>query len=112
MHEFSSGYSFNVFNKNGTGYYIEFDYKDGYRPGQTEDMEPFTYKFDEKNNILTITEKDGDYFDRYSYNVLELTSNKLKVIDPDGYVENYTRYNGDLEDIEREFNVTLKVDND
>jgi hypothetical protein len=36
-HEFSSGVSFYVFNNNnGIGYYIEFDYKDGFTPGGIE----------------------------------------------------------------------------
>ena len=112
MYEFSSGYNFDVYNQNGTGYSFEFDYQDGYRPGGIEYMTPFTYQFDEKNNILTITERSSWGVERYSCTIRELTSTKLKIINSDGYIETRTRYDGDLDDIEREFNVILKVDND
>ncbi len=105
-HEFSSGASFYVFNNNGIGYYIEFDYKDGFTPGGIEEVSPFKYVYNEEDEILVTIEDER----RYEHYVHELTSKKLVWIDPDGYVDTYTRYNGDLNDIEREYDVTLKVD--
>ena len=105
-HEFSSGVSFYVFNNNEIGYDIEFDYEDGFTPGGIEEMSTFKYVYNEEDEILVTIEDEG----RYEYYVRELTSKKLVWIDPDGYVRSYTRYNGDLYDIEREYDVKLKVD--
>ena len=105
-HEFSSGVSFYVFNNNEIGYDIEFDYEDGFTPGGIEEMSPFKYVYNEEDEILVTIEDEG----RYEHYVRELTSKKLVWIDPDGYVRTYTRYNGDLYDIEREYDVKLKVD--
>jgi hypothetical protein len=69
-------------------------------------MSPFKYVYDEEDEIIVTIEDEG----RYEHYVRELTSKKLVWIDPDGYVRTYTRYNGDLYDIEREYDVKLKVD--
>lgn len=104
-YKFDSGASFYVFNNDGSGYYIELDPNDGYKPGGYVYMDPFSYLYDEQDNLLLIVE----YGELYEYIVKKLTSIHMTFIDPDGYVLTYVKYNGDLDDIKREYNVDLKV---
>ena len=59
MHKFKVasegvGVSFYVFNNDRSGYYLELDEDDGYIPGGTICMDPFTYAYDEENNKIII----------------------------------------------------------
>ncbi len=112
IHTFGSvpynGYSFYVFYKNGTGYEFELDYNDGFIPGEEEDMDPFRYVYDKEDNSIIIIDDEG----RWVHTILKITSSQLSWIDPDGDIVSYTKYNGDLDDVEREFDVELYVDND
>ncbi len=100
------GVSFCLFNNDGTGYHWEFDDKDGYVPGGIEYMYPFTYYYDKDDNTLLKYYDDGS---KSVYSIRKLTAQQLIWIDPDGDVVTFVKYNGDIDDIEREYKVTLKV---
>lgn len=112
IHTFGSvpynSYSFRVFYKNGTGYEFELDYADGFIPGEEEDMDPFRYVYDKEDNSIIIIDDGG----RWVHTILKITSSQLSWIDPDGDIVSFTKYNGNLDDVEREFDVELYVDND
>lgn len=99
------GVSFNVFNHDGTGYYFEFDSEDGYTPGGVEHMHPFIYAYDKDDNTIIMIDDEG----QWTCSIRKLTTQQLTWIDPDGYVDTYLKYKGELGDIEREYKVTLKV---
>ena len=100
------GVSFYVFNNDGTGYDWEFDDNDGYVPGGIEYMYPCTYYYDKDDNTLLMYYDDGR---KYVFSIRKLTAQQLIWINPDGDVDTFVKYNGDIDDIEREYKVTLKV---
>ena len=103
------GVSFYIFNNDGTGYSIEFDSDDGYTPGGTKDMDPFRYAYDEKNNKIIMIDDEG----QWEYIIKNLTADVLTWIDLDSNKERtYIKYNGTLDDIEKEYDVELYVDYD
>ena len=103
------GVSFYIFNNDGTGYSIEFDSDDGYTPGGTEDMDPFRYAYDEKNNKIIMIDDEG----QWEYIIKNLTADVLTWIDLDSNKERtYIKYNGTLDDIKKEYDVELYVDYD
>lgn len=108
MHKFKVasegvGVSFYVFNNDRSGYHLELDEDDGYIPGGTICMDPFTYAYDEENNKIIMIDDEG----QWEYIVTNLTADVLTWIDPDGYKDTYIKYNGTLDDIEKEYDVDL-----
>ena len=111
MHKFKVasegiGVSFYIFNNDRSGYYLEFDDDDGYTPGGTEDLHPFRYAYDEKNNKIIMIDDEG----QWEHIIKNLTADVLTWIDPDNKERTYIKYSGTLDDIEREYDVKLKVD--
>lgn len=103
------GVSFYIFNNDRSGYELEFDDDDGYTPGGTEDLDPFRYAYDEKNNKIIMIDDEG----QWEYIIKNLTADVLTWIDLDSNKERtYIKYNGTLEDIEKEYDVELYVDYD
>ena len=103
------GVSFYIFNNDRSGYYLEFDDDDGYVPGGIEDLDPFRYAYDEKNNKIIMIDDEG----QWEYIIKNLTADVLTWIDLDSNKERtYIKYNGTLDDIEKEYDVELYVDND
>lgn len=117
MHKFKVasegiGVSFYMFNNDRSGYEWEFDDDDGYVPGGREDLDPFTYAYDEKNNKMIMIDEEGDWEE---YIIKNLTADVLTLtwIDFDSNEERtYIKYNGTLDDIKKEYDVELYVDND
>lgn len=103
------GVSFYIFNNDRSGYYLEFDDDDGYTPGGTEDLDPFRYAYDEKNNKIIMIDDEG----QWEYIIKNLTADVLTWIDLDSNKERtYIKYNGTLDDIKKEYDVDLYVDYD
>lgn len=103
------GVSFYIFNNDRSGYSLEFDDDDGYTPGGTEDLDPFRYAYDEKNNKIIMIDDEG----QWEYIIKNLTANVLTWIDLDSNKERtYIKYNGTLDDIKKEYDVELYVDYD
>lgn len=106
------GVSFYIFNNDRSGYYLEFDDDDGYVPGGREDLDPFMYAYDEKNNKIIMIEID-DEGEWEEYIIKNLTAGVLTWIDLDSNEERtYIKYNGTLDDIKKEYDVELYVDYD
>lgn len=108
MHKFKVasegvGVSFYVFNNDRSGYHLELDEDDGYIPGGTICMDPFTYAYDEENNKIIMIDDEG----QWENIVTNLTADVLTWIDPDGGKYTYIKYNGTLDDIEKEYDVDL-----
>ena len=103
------GVSFYIFNNDRSGYYLEFDDDDGYVPGGIEDLDPFRYAYDEKNNKIIMIDDEG----QWEYIIKNLTADVLTWIDLDSNKERtYIKYNGTLDDIKKEYDVELYVDYD
>lgn len=103
------GVSFYIFNNDRSGYYLEFDDDDGYVPGGREDLDPFRYAYDEKNNKIIMIDDEG----QWEYIIKNLTADVLTWIDLDSNKERtYIKYNGTLDDIKKEYDVELYVDYD
>ena len=114
MHKFKVasegiGVSFYIFNNDRSGYSLEFDDDDGYTPGGTEDLDPFRYAYDEKNNKIIMIDDEG----QWEYIIKNLTADVLTWIDLDSNKERtYIKYNGTLDDIKKEYDVELYIDYD
>lgn len=102
--DFSSGTSFYIFKKNGHGYEFEIDEDDMDRDREV-DMEVIRYSYDDDERILTIKEVYEDDVDVFTK--VSIKEDRITWLDPDGDRETYYRYDGDIEDIEEEWDVFL-----
>lgn len=102
--DFSCGTLFYIFKKNGYGYEFEIDECD-MGSDREVGMEVVRYSYNEEERILTIEEVYEDDVDVFTK--VNIKKDKITWIDPDGDRETYYRYDGDIEDIEEEWNVFL-----
>ena len=103
---FSSGASYVVFKNDGTCETFEIDLKDSYNA--IEDIEATPYTYNSTTMQLCLYE-DGD---KYYYSVKSLTTNNMTIVNTDGEIENWVKYNGTLEDIAAEYRCIFYYDTD
>ena len=87
-----------VLNSDKTGVIIEgaFD--------EEKETRYFRYTYDSEKMVLTITES-GEW--PYEIDVYRLTSSQLITIEGDGELCTFSRYNGNIKDLERLLNMKL-----